>query len=78
MRLSLHGREGWLHVACPGLLGTGRPLQCLGSDEVHTSVLRLWCGRRPVVDHFAAWPHAFDSTRPLSSPLSLPLSSAFR
>jgi hypothetical protein len=50
----------------------------LGSDPVHTPLPLLWCGLRLFVDHLAAWAYTFDSTRPLSSPLSAHLSLALQ
>ena len=77
MRPSLRTGQGLLHELFTGLL-PGQTSPALGSDPVHTSLPLLWCGLRPGVDHQAAWPRAFDSTRPLSSPLASPLSSALR
>jgi hypothetical protein len=77
MRPSILTGQGVLHEPFTGLL-PGQTSPALGSDPVHTSLPLLWCGRRPVVGHHAAWPRAFASTRPLSSPRSFPLSSALR
>ena len=76
MRSFLLIGQGLLHSPCTGLLVTGQTSPALGRDPVHTPLPLLWCGLSSVVDHQAAWAHAFDSTRPLSCPLSAPLSSA--